>query len=67
MTNVVEQAVDVKKIFNIKHIITTLAIVIIVVWVLQKVGKQTITLYDNAGKESGRGEVKYTMTGLKKK
>jgi hypothetical protein len=59
--------VETGKIFNLKHLLTTLVIVVLVVWVMQKIGKQTLVMYDAAGKETGRGLISYGLTIFKKK
>ncbi|MCX6250723.1 MAG: hypothetical protein NTX61_08225 [Bacteroidetes bacterium] len=59
--------VDTGKIFNVKNLLTTLILVVIVVWVLQKIGKQTLIMYGSDGKETGRGEIKYIMKAPIKK
>jgi hypothetical protein len=58
--------IDTGKVLNLRHLLTTLAIVIVVVWIMQKIGKQSVILYDSAGKETGRGEIKYSLKPLKK-
>jgi hypothetical protein len=55
------------KVFSLKYMLTTLAVVIVVVWVLQKIGKQTITLYDSTGKQTATGTVKYSLSVPTKK
>ena len=58
--------IDTGKVLNVKHILTTIAIVFIVVWIMQKIGKQAVIMYDNTGKETARGEIKYSLKPLKK-
>lgn len=59
--------VETGKLFNVKHLLTTLIIVVLVVYVMQKIGKQTLVMYDSTGKETGRGVVNYGLTLFKKK
>lgn len=58
--------IDTGKVLNVKHLLTVLAVTIITVLILQKVIRQNIVIYDTAGKETGRGEIKFSL-GLKKK
>lgn len=58
--------IDTGKVLNLKHLLTVLALTIIVILVVQKVMKQTIVIYDKSGNETGRGEIKFSL-GLKKK
>jgi hypothetical protein len=61
------QVVDTGKLFNVKHIITTVLIVVVVLWIIQKIGKPTITMFDATGKETGRGTLHYSVNSIKKK
>jgi hypothetical protein len=58
--------IDTGKVLNVKHILTTLAVTIIILFILQKVIKQNIVIYDKAGAETGRGEINFSL-GMKKK
>jgi len=58
--------IDTGKVLNVKHILTTLAVTIIILFILQKVIKQNIVIYDKAGAENGHGEIKFSL-GMKKK
>ena len=66
MTADLKPGIDTGKVLNVKHILTTLAVTIIVLFVLQKVIKQNIVIYDKSGAVTGTGEIKFSL-GLKKK
>lgn len=59
--------IETGKVLNLKYMLTILVIAVVVILVLQKVMKQTIVLYDKAGAETGRGEIKISLTPIKKK
>jgi hypothetical protein len=54
------------KALNVKYLLTTLVVVVIVGFVLLKVLKPHITLYGSDGKESGHGEIKFSPPTVKK-
>jgi len=53
--------IDTGKVLNLKHLLTVLAITIITVMVLQKIIRQNIVIYGTDGKETGRGEIKFSL------
>lgn len=57
---------DTGKVLNLRHMLTILVITVVVILVIQKVMKQTIIIYDKSGAETGRGELKFSIKGLKK-
>jgi hypothetical protein len=59
--------IETGKVLNLKYMLTILVIAVVVILVLQKVMKQTIVLTDKTGAETGRGEIKFSINGLKKK
>jgi hypothetical protein len=58
--------VDKNKIFSPKYLITTVLVVIVVMFVLSKVLKNSIVLKDTSGAVMGTGEIDLKL-GLKKK
>lgn len=56
----------VEKGLNWKNLVTILIIVAVVIVIVSLVAKQKVLLYDETGKQTHEGEVKFTLKNFKK-
>ena len=52
--------VDTRKAFNMKNILTTVVIVVIVAFVISKLFKNTMVIKDNSGNQTGTANLSFT-------